>query len=137
MNRAESAEKERLHCEPLEEAVVALKAERGGDGSGPSTEALIIHDLVLGSLRRHLLIGTPPAAETVDALADFAIAAVSRGDDLGQPAGPDHDRTRAWKASAGVRARHETTWNKSCATTCMFTRELRQVVSWRALRASP
>ncbi len=33
-----------------------------------------------------------------------------------------------------LRARHETTWNKSCATTCMFTRELRQVVSWRDLR---
>jgi AcrR family transcriptional regulator len=79
MNRAESAEKERLLCEPLEEAIVAFRAESGGDRGDPGTEALIIHDLVLGSLRRHLVIGVPPSAETVEALADFAIAGVSRG----------------------------------------------------------
>jgi NAD(P)-dependent dehydrogenase (short-subunit alcohol dehydrogenase family) len=36
-------------------------------------------------------------------------------------------------AIVGLRARHETTWNKSSGTDARLPRKLRQVVSWRAL----
>jgi AcrR family transcriptional regulator len=73
LNQAEFAETERILCQPLEEALTALHSQCLGESGDAHREALIIHDLVLGSLRRHLLLGIAPATATVDALAEFAL----------------------------------------------------------------
>jgi hypothetical protein len=68
LDRVESAEKKRLLCEPLEEAIVALKMATGREHGDPGTEVA-------------------PDPETVETLADFAIAAISRGDGVSQTRG--------------------------------------------------
>jgi AcrR family transcriptional regulator len=76
-NPGEFSESQRVLCQPLEEVIAAGVADGIWTTADPKGDALIIYDFVLGSLRRHLVLGTPPSSETPRALADFALRAIT------------------------------------------------------------
>ncbi|XVQ14549.1 TetR/AcrR family transcriptional regulator [Spirillospora sp. CA-255316] len=75
-NPAEAAKTERQLGGLLEEVIAVGNADGSWDSADPAGDALIIHDFVLASLRRHLIGGVPPSRSTSRDLADFALRAL-------------------------------------------------------------
>jgi AcrR family transcriptional regulator len=73
---AEIAESERELCALLADVLTEGAAADAWDTSDPATDALYIHDIVIGSLRRHLLSRRKPSPETTEAMGDFALRAI-------------------------------------------------------------
>ncbi|MFC5749838.1 TetR/AcrR family transcriptional regulator [Actinomadura rugatobispora] len=78
----EATETERQLGGLLEEVIAAGNADGSWACADPAGAALIIHDFVLASLRRHLINGVAPSRSTSQDLADFALRALrGRPDD--------------------------------------------------------
>jgi len=75
-NRVENAASERQRCQLLEDALTAGGAEGLWDATDPAADALRIHDLVMGTLRRHLLSRQVPTRATTQALGDFVLRGI-------------------------------------------------------------
>jgi AcrR family transcriptional regulator len=73
---AEIAESERELCALLADVLVEGVADGVWDTADAETFALYIHDVVIGSLRRHLLSRRTPTPATTEALGDFALRAI-------------------------------------------------------------
>jgi AcrR family transcriptional regulator len=80
---AEFGETEPMLTGLLKDALVEGTRCGAWESSDPAGDAQIIHDFVMASLSRHLLLGVPPTRATTKALADFAVRA------LGVVAAPD------------------------------------------------
>jgi AcrR family transcriptional regulator len=66
-------ETERLLTCMLEEAITAGASDGSWQSSDPAADALIIHDFVFSSMRRHLSRDERPSREATQRLADFAL----------------------------------------------------------------
>jgi AcrR family transcriptional regulator len=75
-NSVAHAGSERQRCQLLEDALTAGVAEGAWDATDPPTDALRIHDFVMGSLRRHLLSRQVPTRATTQALGDFVLRGI-------------------------------------------------------------
>jgi AcrR family transcriptional regulator len=75
-NPEEFGESERMLTSPLREAIADGTRSGAWESPDPAIDAQIIHDYVMASLSRHLLLGVPPARATTKALADFAVRAL-------------------------------------------------------------
>lgn len=60
----------------LVEAIAEGVSEGTWASADPPCDALIIHDFVFASLRRHLLLQKAPSPQTTQALSDFAVRAL-------------------------------------------------------------
>lgn len=67
------AETERLLTQMLEEAIAVGAAHGSWQSSNPAADALIVHDFVFSSMRRHLSRNERPSREAAQRLADFAL----------------------------------------------------------------
>ena len=67
------AETERLLTQMLEEAIAVGAADGSWQSSNPAADALIVHDFVFSSMRRHLSRNERPSREAAQRLADFAL----------------------------------------------------------------
>jgi AcrR family transcriptional regulator len=72
----EAAASERDLCALLAGVIAEGSAAGAWDASDAATDALYIHDVVVGSLRRHLLSRRRPTAATTEALGDFALRGI-------------------------------------------------------------
>jgi AcrR family transcriptional regulator len=77
VNPAAFAESQRLHTRLLTEAIAAGSRDGSWESFDPESDATIIHDYVIASLSRYLLLGIPPSREATQALVDFALRALS------------------------------------------------------------
>jgi AcrR family transcriptional regulator len=77
VNPVAFAESQRVYTRLLTDAIVAGSRDGSWQSSDPESDATIIHDYVVASLSRHLLLGIPPAREVTQALVDFALRALS------------------------------------------------------------
>ncbi|MGO8860116.1 MAG: TetR/AcrR family transcriptional regulator [Acidimicrobiales bacterium] len=75
------AETERLLTHMLEEAITLGAAEGAWQSSNPAADALIIHDFVFSSMRRHLSREERPSREATQRLADFALRGLGAAPD--------------------------------------------------------
>ena len=75
-SRVDMVESEQELARLLEDALVAGVADGLWGTADPAGDALRIHDFVLGSLRRHLLLRQTPTAGTTRALGDFALRGI-------------------------------------------------------------
>jgi AcrR family transcriptional regulator len=73
---AEYRETERVLSELLEDAIAAGTAQDSWESRDPARDALVVHDYVLGSLRRHLMQGVSPSRAEKQALVSFALRAL-------------------------------------------------------------
>jgi AcrR family transcriptional regulator len=71
------AKSQRVYTRLLTEAIAAGCREGSWESHDPEIDATIIHDYVVASLSRHLLLGIPPAREVTQALVDFALRALT------------------------------------------------------------
>jgi AcrR family transcriptional regulator len=77
VNPAVFAESQRLHTTLLTEAIASGSRDGSWESFDPESDATIIHDYVIASLSRHLLLGIPPSREATQALVDFAFRALN------------------------------------------------------------
>jgi AcrR family transcriptional regulator len=76
-NAAEFPESERLLIAPLTDVIAAGTEEGVWQSPDPPRDARMIHDLVVVTLRRHLILEIPPTPRETQALSDFALRALS------------------------------------------------------------
>jgi len=86
---------ERLVSQMLEDAIAAGSTAGSWESSDPATDALIIHDFVFSSMRRHLAREERPSRETTERIADFALRGLGAGPNASLPTdGPEVSRVR-------------------------------------------
>jgi AcrR family transcriptional regulator len=74
------ADTDRFLSSMLAEAIAAGVEEGAWESTDPMGDALIIHDFVFDSLRRHLFRDERPARETIQRLGDFAVRGLAVGE---------------------------------------------------------
>jgi AcrR family transcriptional regulator len=77
LDPAAFAQSQRLHTRLLAEAIAGGNRDGSWESYDPESDATIIHDYVVASLSRHLLLGIPPSREGTQALVDFALRALT------------------------------------------------------------
>jgi AcrR family transcriptional regulator len=76
VREAEIADREHELCSLLEDALAEGAAAGVWDTADVTTDAFHVYDVVIGSLRRHLLARRRPSAATTNALTDFALRGI-------------------------------------------------------------
>jgi AcrR family transcriptional regulator len=72
LNPGGFSESQRLHIGLLTEAIAAGVSDGSWKTSDPGGDATIIHDFVVASMSRHLILGVAPSRADTQALVDFA-----------------------------------------------------------------
>lgn len=73
------AETEQLLCGPLCDVITLGTVDGTWVSCDPAADAVIIYDLVIGSLQRHLLLNQAPSPAAIALLIDFALRALRNG----------------------------------------------------------
>jgi AcrR family transcriptional regulator len=76
---------ERQLSHMLADAIAAGDDDGSWESSDPATDALIIHDFVFSSMRRHLSRDERPSRETTQRLADFALRGLGASPNVSVP----------------------------------------------------